>query len=374
MLDKFGRDLRRLRESRKISIKDISGKTKIHKSILEKMESGDFSFFSGIHIRAFLKQYAKAIGVSSDDLLFNYEMAKNGRYSSMIKDVEEKEEEIRKVEEKIVYMNEPELPKQETLSSDKTPQEPEFSEADGNKAEDIFSIPETKEKEPVSLDNNIPVQEIKTEKQFERKPFSKSKRIKLPPSDSDYNGSFSEVGGLRIPAYIFKYIGFGLLILALIAGVYLLVDVVFLKKQNAGTEIIKQNFDDVVQENEKKILGKKSEQEIQDSIKKSQDSIRKAMIADSLRSVSEDSLTLKIVGLESGRIVVVTDTLLNKNKTTRNFSKGDKLEFKAKNLFYLTSSDTYTFDAYLNNKKLNIQDESLSKYKISRKNLPKKKQ
>ena len=98
MLDKFGQDLKKLRESKRITIADISVKTKIHKSILEKMESGDFSFFSEIHVRAFLKQYAKAISVDSNELLFNYGMAKKGKFSSMLKDVEEKEEETKKIE------------------------------------------------------------------------------------------------------------------------------------------------------------------------------------------------------------------------------------------------------------------------------------
>lgn len=368
MLDKFGRDLRRLRESKKITIADISGKTKIHKSILEKMENGDFSFFSGIHIRAFLKQYAKAIGVSSEDLLFNYEMAKNGRYSSMIKDVEEKEEEIKKAEEKIVYINEPELPKNVTPEPER-----EIAKEEEKKPEDIFSIPEVREKEPVLAEPADDGQEVFENKHNERKPFSRSKRVRLKPGDTDFNGTYTDEKGFKIPAYIFKNVGIGILFLALIAGVYLLVDVVFLKKHNQNTEIIKQNFDDVVQENEKKILGKKTEQEIQDSIKKAQDSLKKAIIADSLRSLAEDSLTLKVVGLESGKISIITDTLLNKNKTTKNFSKGDKFEFKAKTQFYVTSSDTYTFDLYLNNSKLNIKDESLSKYKITRKSLPNKK-
>lgn len=369
MLDKFGRDLRRLRESKKITIADISGKTKIHKSILEKMESGDFSFFSGIHIRAFLKQYAKTIGVDSEDLLFNYEMAKSGRYSSMIKDVEEKEEEIKKVEEKIVYINEPELPKNVNNEAERD----DINEEE-NKPEDIFSIPEVREKEQVAAEPITEAEEVQEQKLPERKPFSKSKRVRLKPGDTDFNGTYTDEKGFKIPAYIFKNVGIGILLLALIAGVYLLVDVVFLKKQNQSTEIIKQNFEDVVQENEKKILGKKSEQEIQDSIKRAQDSLKKAIVADSLRNIAEDSLTLKVVGLESGKISIITDTLLNKNKTTKNFSKGDKFEFKAKNQFYVTSSDTYTFDLYLNNKKLNIQDESITKYKISRKSLPKKQQ
>ena len=92
MLKKFGEDLIKIRESKKITITDISSKTRVHKSILEKMEGGDFSFFTTTHIRAFLKQYAKVVGIDGNELLFNYEMAKNGKYTSMLKDLEEKKE------------------------------------------------------------------------------------------------------------------------------------------------------------------------------------------------------------------------------------------------------------------------------------------
>lgn len=360
MLVNFGQDLRRLRESKRISIADISVKTKIHKSILEKMENGDFSFFSEIHIRAFLIQYAKALGVDSNDLLFNYGMAKNGKYSSMIKDVEEKEEELKKAEDKIFYVVEPELPPEikgpivEETSKEKT-------------EEDIFSLPpKPKKKDTEEPQKTVPhISEQKTEIP-ERRPFSRSKRVKLEPGDTEFNGNYTDIKGFYIPVHFFKNLGIAVLIIALLAGIYLLIDVVFLKKQNQDTEIIRQNFEDVVQENEKKILGKKTESEIKDSINKAQDSIRKAVIADSLRNLDSEFLRLKIVGLNKGSILVYTDSLSKGNGKIEEITKNSKIEFKAKKQFYLTTKKVSDFDIYLNDKKLYFDDESIKNLKLTR--------
>ena len=370
MLVNFGQDLRRLRESRRISIADISLKTKIHKSIIEKMENGDFSFFSEIHIRAFLIQYAKAIGVDRDDLLFNYGMAKNGRYSSMIKDVEEKEEEIKKAEDKIFYVVEPEIPpeiKEKTVAE--TPIETPKEKTDN----DIFSFPSNPKQKPVEETRNTePLITEQIPKTPERKPFSKSKRVKLENEDTDFNGTYTDRKGFYIPAHYFKNLGIAVLIIALLAGIYLLIDVVFLKKQNQNTEIIKQNFEDVVQENEKKILGKKTESEIKDSINKAQDSVRKAAIADSLKNADSDLLILRVEGLNKGRILVYTDTLYEGGGKLEEVTKNSKAEFKAKKQFYITSKNTANFDLYLNDKKLIIEDESIKNLKLTRKTLSNK--
>ncbi len=361
MLDKFGQDLKRLRESKRISIADISAKTKIHKSILEKMESGDFSFFSEIHVRAFLKQYAKAIDVDSNDLLFNYGMAKQGKFSSMLKDVEEKEEGIKKVEEKISFMDEPELPPEiKTPPVEESPKEAE---------EDIFSYPPKPLKKIITEPEEIPEQKNEIP---ERKPFSKSKRVKLEPEDTEFNGTYTEIKGFKVPIHLLKNLGIALMIIALLAGIYLLIDVVFLKKQNQNTEIIKQNFEDVVQENEKKILGKKTEEEIRDSISKAQDSVRKAAIADSLKNLDSDLLTLKIVGLNKGRIIVYTDSLYEGGGKIEELTKNSEVVFKAKKQFYITSKNTSKFDAFLNDNKLNFEDESIKNLKLTRKILSNK--
>lgn len=363
MLINFGQDLRRLRESKRITIADISQKTKIHKSFIEKMENGDFSIFSEIHVRAFLKQYAKAIGVDSSDLLFNYGMAKNGKYSSMIKDVEEKEEKAKKIEDNIFYVVDPELPPE-------IKEQPVEESADEKTENNIFSLPANTNKESKIETQNIEPEPPELRYDIpERKPFSKSKRVRLKPDGTEFNGSYTDIKGFHVPVHFFKNLGIAVLILALLAGVYLLVDVVFLKKQNQNTEIIKQNFDEVVQENEKKILGIKTESEIKDSIKKAQDSIRKAAVADSLKNLDSEFLRLKIVGLKKGKVLVYIDTLVAGGGELLEVSENSKVEYKAKKQFFITSKNTDNFDAYLNDKKLAFEDVSVKNLKLSRKTL-----
>ena len=115
----------------------------------------------------------------------------------------------------------------------------------------------------------------------------------------------------------------------------------------------------------KKVLGKRSEEEIQDSINKA------VMKADSLRRLENDSITLRIVGLSEGSLTVVTDSLTEMNKYVENFEKGAKGEWKAKDKFYLTSKNTESFAVYLNDKKLEISDKKVSRLKITKQGIAK---
>ena len=356
MLKKFGEDLIKIRESKKITINDISAKTRVHKSILEKMEGGDFTFFTTTHIRAFLKQYAKVLGIDGDELLFNYEMAKNGRYTSMIKDIEEKEKAKELEAQKVKYVEEPAAPEEIILPDS------------GKKVnlDDIFEVPESEPvKETVADKTDKPPAVQENPEQAERRKFSKSKRIKIENDNSDFEGSYNDESGFRLSSAFFKNAGIVILIAALLAGVYFLVDVIFLQKRSSKTEIIRQNFDDVVKETEKKILGKRTDEEIQDSVNKA------VLKADSLKRMETDSVSIKIVGLGRGSVTVVLDTLLENNRYKEYFKEGDKSEWKAKNRFYLSSDNTESFDVYLNGKKLIIEDRRIRRLKISRQGIVK---
>ncbi len=351
MLKKFGEDLIKIRESKKITINDISAKTRVHKSILEKMEGGDFSFFTATHVRAFIKQYAKVIGIDGDELLFNYEMAKNGKYTSMIKDIEEKEKADELEAQKVKYVEEPVQP--DEIIINKNPQRENL--------DDIFEVPKKEYK------TDIPKQEPdkvyntdESEDHSERRKFSKSKRIKIETGNKDSDGKFNEESGFRISSSFFKNAGIIIIVLALLAGIYFLIDVIFLQKNSSKTDIIRQNFDDVVKETERKILGKRTDEEIQDSVNKA------VVRADSLKRIDTDSISLKIVGLGKGSVTVVTDTLLESNKFKEYFKEGDRGEWKAKNLFYLSSDNTESFTVYLNGRKMKIEDKKIRRLKVSK--------
>jgi hypothetical protein len=66
-LDAFGSNLRRMRLQRGISLAQITGSTKIAEDLLAGLERNDFSQWpSGIYARAWVRQYASAIGADPD--------------------------------------------------------------------------------------------------------------------------------------------------------------------------------------------------------------------------------------------------------------------------------------------------------------------
>jgi transcriptional regulator with XRE-family HTH domain len=67
MTDTFGRRLKRSRELKKVSIRDIAKRTKINGALFEGLERDDVSRWpGGIFRRAFIRSYAEAIGLDPD--------------------------------------------------------------------------------------------------------------------------------------------------------------------------------------------------------------------------------------------------------------------------------------------------------------------
>jgi transcriptional regulator with XRE-family HTH domain len=65
--DAFGPNLRRIRKQRRIALEDIAQATKISVDLLKGLEKNDFSRWPyGIYARAYVRQYAYAIGVDPD--------------------------------------------------------------------------------------------------------------------------------------------------------------------------------------------------------------------------------------------------------------------------------------------------------------------
>ena len=69
----FGSDLRRERERQNISLASVAASTKINQGLLASLERGDTSAWpSGIYRRAFLREYAGAIGVPFESILAEF--------------------------------------------------------------------------------------------------------------------------------------------------------------------------------------------------------------------------------------------------------------------------------------------------------------
>lgn len=71
----FATELRTHREAKNVTLADLSSLTKIHPRYLRAMEEGDFSFLPAPYVRAFLRDYAKALELDPDDIIRRYETA-----------------------------------------------------------------------------------------------------------------------------------------------------------------------------------------------------------------------------------------------------------------------------------------------------------
>ena len=78
-MKEFADELRASREAKHISLTDVSSTTKIQLKYLRAMEEGDFSFLPQPYIRAFLRDYAKAIHTNPEEILGQYAAAIEAR-------------------------------------------------------------------------------------------------------------------------------------------------------------------------------------------------------------------------------------------------------------------------------------------------------
>ena len=77
-LKKFAEELKEARENSNLTIDQIFSKTRIDKKYLKAIEDGNFSIMPEVYIRAFIKEYSKAIKLDTAEVLEKYELAKKG--------------------------------------------------------------------------------------------------------------------------------------------------------------------------------------------------------------------------------------------------------------------------------------------------------
>ncbi|MCP3762056.1 DUF4115 domain-containing protein [Domibacillus sp. A3M-37] len=68
-MTELGRKLKEARESKGMSLSDVQESTKIQKRYLEGIEEGAYDIMPGkFYVRAFIKQYAEAVGLNAEEL------------------------------------------------------------------------------------------------------------------------------------------------------------------------------------------------------------------------------------------------------------------------------------------------------------------
>lgn len=357
MLKSFANDLKMYREENNISLREVSAKTRLNISVLESLESGDYNFQPQAYIRAFMKQYIEAIGLDLDEVLFDYDLARSGKYKpkreNVTSDTHDKQNNGTEIE---VSDNKPaEIKQTITEKLKKVIESPKNFSEEKKKTESedvtINNISETEISKKIENEKST-VTEIKPKNKFfinASNPKSDKKTTTVNPVNTGSSLSF-----LNSP--VFKNIFVILIGVLIVAGLFSLINIIFFDGSNKNPEVVRQNFDDVVNEQERKILGKRSPEEIQDSIRKAQEEI----------AMRQDTLTLVITASGNGTLYLVTDSA--------NYNSPDKIDyvtkqignFKAHKSFHISSSNTESFKASLNGKPLKFDNKSVNKIKVTK--------
>lgn len=112
MLNKFADELKQKREESGLTLKQLATKTRIDLKFLEAMEEGNFAFLPELYVKAFVKQFAKTIGLDESITLKKYESAKEGKeYDPNPPTISE---------EKVI------TPEQHPSETEKTPEQPDI--------------------------------------------------------------------------------------------------------------------------------------------------------------------------------------------------------------------------------------------------------
>ncbi|MCW8805877.1 MAG: helix-turn-helix domain-containing protein [Ignavibacteriaceae bacterium] len=80
MLDRFAEQLRKARLKKGVTLQQIAAITRIDIKFLEALDNGNFGFLPDLYIKAFIKQYAKAVDLEEQETVKKYEDALAGKY------------------------------------------------------------------------------------------------------------------------------------------------------------------------------------------------------------------------------------------------------------------------------------------------------
>jgi cytoskeletal protein RodZ len=72
-LESFAADLKKARVEKQISLMDISASTRINMKFLEALEEGNFSVLPQTYVRAFIREYADAVGYNVQEAMKQYD-------------------------------------------------------------------------------------------------------------------------------------------------------------------------------------------------------------------------------------------------------------------------------------------------------------
>lgn len=321
MLEKFAEDLKNQRESLGISLMDIADETRLHHSIFEKMEKGDFDFQPPTYIKAFLKQYAKIIRLDPDDVLRDYDLARAGKYTP-----------------KALSKPQPDI----LSGADTSEKLTRPSNIEG--LEDVF---ETTSPAPPKTEFS----EHPKKKSSEQGESSAPKRIQVekesfiePPEGKRPNFSAALSDKKNYP----KYVGITILVILVIAGLFFIAKTLFFDKGTPSTQNLIRNKIDTIS----------TASDIQKI-----DSIKSAKEKDA--TTGEYKFTLKITAKKDGaRLQVATDGKITDETEVVSLKNGQEREWRANEYFTIRSKNTNDIKATINDKNIKFKLADTQRLKV----------
>lgn len=79
MLNKFSEELKEARIKNELTLQQIAARTRIDLKFLENLETGNFAFLPELYIKAFIREYAKLVGLDEKIILKKFDAAKRGK-------------------------------------------------------------------------------------------------------------------------------------------------------------------------------------------------------------------------------------------------------------------------------------------------------
>lgn len=280
MLKEFGSDLKKLRELKGISIAEISAESRINIKFLQNIENGIFDFQPETYIRSFIKAYARALNENENQILNEYDKAKSGFYARRKFASEENKEII-------------------------TP--------DSKLRISVLDHPVKKEEEP---------------EQVYSKSLEEDKPDYMKPRRDD-DESKPEFSNRSVTQKVLLVI----LILAVAAGIYFLVDYLNSSKEKKS-DVKPKTFNEISSEYENKITNK----------------IDSTRIKDSLNALVVDSLKLTVKAIKDIKIKVYIDD--QAEPIDEQIAAKDSLILSAKEKFRFSANTSQNVDIYLNGRYL----------------------
>jgi transcriptional regulator with XRE-family HTH domain len=78
MFDDLANELKTAREKNSMTLAQVANKSKIDIKFLEAIEQGDFAFLPDLYVRAFIKNFARTVGLDENKIIKKFEASKQG--------------------------------------------------------------------------------------------------------------------------------------------------------------------------------------------------------------------------------------------------------------------------------------------------------